>query len=366
MRLLLLGHAPVVHTQRWARAFEARGHEIRLLTLDSAPGQRHPGRAVGVRLPVTALRVASAVGDVRRELRDFQPDVTVAHFLPDYGFLAALSGAKPLFLVCWGSDLLLNATRTPFHRARARFTLSRAALVHVDAAVLAEAAVRLGASASRVWNRAWGVDADALAPREPWAARRARAQGPIRLLWTRRLDPLYRPEIFLEALARLRAKRIAFTATMAGDGAKRATVETLARSLGVADQVRFAGWVGDADLMALLASHDVYVSLSRSDSTSQSLLEAMAAGLVPVVSDIEGNREWVTHRQEGYLVPGDDAEAVSCAVAEIAAGSVGREPLCDPGAMADRARVKAATLARFDDTVRETEARLEAISGRGN
>src|SRR4029079_13645664 len=39
---------------------------------------------------------------------------------------------------------------------------------------------------------------------------------------------------------------------------------------------------------------EVYVSASRSDSTSQSLLEAMAAGALPVVSDIPGNREWVT------------------------------------------------------------------------
>ncbi|HKQ18978.1 MAG TPA: glycosyltransferase, partial [Candidatus Eisenbacteria bacterium] len=71
MRLLLLAHAPVVHTQRWASAFEARGHEVRLLTLDQAPGAGHPGRVVGVRLPMMALRVVSAVGDVRRELRDF-------------------------------------------------------------------------------------------------------------------------------------------------------------------------------------------------------------------------------------------------------------------------------------------------------
>src|SRR5258705_11430081 len=156
MRLLLLAHAPVVHTQVWARALGARGHEIRLLTLDAAPGAPHPGRAVGIGAPITALRVASAVGAVRREIRDFRPDVTIAHFLPDYGFLAALAGARPLFLVCWGSDLLINATRSPLHRARARDTLSRADAVHVDAAVPAAAAGRLGAPAGRGGDRPWG------------------------------------------------------------------------------------------------------------------------------------------------------------------------------------------------------------------
>jgi len=373
MRLLLLAHAPVIHTQVWARALETRGHEIRLLTLDAAPGAAHPGRAVGARFPVTALRVASAVGAVRREIRDFRPDVTVAHFLPDYGFLAALSGARPLFLVCWGSDLLRNATKTPLHRARARYTLSRADVVHVDAAVLAAAAVRLGAPTGRVWNRPWGVDVDALAPTGSWGARRARGGngGALRLLWTRRLDGLYRPEVFVDALARLRAMGVPFVATLAGDGALRPALEDRARSGGVADAVRFLGWVGESELRGLLAAHDVYVSLSRSDSTSQSLLEAMAAGLVPVVSDIEGNREWVTHRREGYLVPGDDPEAVAYAIAEIAAAEIsmtgtspaGMDPLADPVGMAARAQTLAARRARFDDTVGETESRLAALSG---
>ena len=370
MRLLLLAHAPVVHTQVWARALAARGHEIRLLTLDVATGAPHPGRAVGIRVPLTALRVASAVGAVRRELRDFRPDVTVAHFLPDYGFLAALAGAKPLFLVCWGSDLLVNATRSPLHRARARFTLTRAAAVHVDAAVLADAAIRLGAPRDRVWNRAWGVDVDALAPRESWAERRARAGGAIRILWTRRLHSLYRPEAFLDALARLRDQGIPFSATIAGDGPLRSALEARARAHGVADAVQFLGWVEDAEIRARLATHDVYVSLSRSDSTSQSLLEAMAAGLIPVVSDIEGNREWVGHRREGYLVPGDDPVAVACAIAEIArtgAASMGPadpDSPTDPGALAARAQAKVTTMGRFSDTVGETEARLAAISGR--
>jgi glycosyltransferase involved in cell wall biosynthesis len=375
MRILLLAHAPVVHTQVWAGALEARGHEVRLLTLDAAPAARLPGRAVGARFPVTAIRVASAVGAVRRELRDFRPDVTVAHFLPDYGFLAALSGARPLFLVCWGSDLLLNATRTPLHRARARYTLSRADAVHVDADVLAAAAVRLGAIPERVWNRAWGVNVDALAPVGSWSERRARAGagGALRLLWTRRLDRLYRPEVFLDALVRLRAKGVPFVATIAGDGALRSSLADRARAGGIADWVRFLGWIGESELRGLLAAHDVYVSLSRSDSTSQSLLEAMAAGLVPIVSDIEGNREWVTHRREGYLVPGDDPEAVACAIAEIGAAEratngtspVANDPLADPAGMASRARAKVASRARFDDTVGETEARLAALSGGG-
>lgn len=354
MRILLLAHAPVVHTQRWAAALAARGHEIRLLTAEAATGAPFPGTRVGAPLPLGALRYASARGAVEREARAFGADVTVAHFLPNYGFLAALAGLRPLLLVCWGSDLLVNAERSPLHRARARFVLERADRVHVDAAVLARAAVRLGAPAPLVWTRPWGVDVDAFAPKEPWASRRARSPE-LRLLWTRRLSALYDPATFLRALAILRRRGVPFRATIAGAGPLRAALEAEARRLDIAGAVRFAGWVDAAALVALHREHEVYVSLSRSDSTSQSLLEAMAAGLVPVVTDIEGNREWITHREEGLLVPPGDDEAVACAIADIARGGEG-------SAMAARAREMAERRARFSDTVSGTEAVLAELA----
>jgi glycosyltransferase involved in cell wall biosynthesis len=46
-----------------------------------------------------------------------------------------------------------------------------------------------------------------------------------------------------------------------------------------------------------------YISCSRSDGTSVSLLEAMATGLPVVVSDVAANREWVTDGENGWLVP---------------------------------------------------------------
>jgi len=356
VRILLLAHAPVVHTQRWAEALAARGHEIRLLTAEAAPNAAFPGIAVGAPLPVPALRFGSAKGAVLREARAFRPDVVVAHFLPNYGFLAARAALRPLLLVCWGSDLLVNAGRTPFHRARARFTLERADLVHVDAAVLARAAVRFGAPPHRVWTRPWGVDVDAFAPAEPWAARRARAPE-IRILWTRRLAPLYDPMTLVAALGLLRRRGVPFRATLAGEGPLRSSLLAEARRLEIAGAVRFAGWVGREELLALHREHEIYVSLSRSDSTSQSLLEAMAAGLVPVVTDIEGNREWITHRRQGLLLPVGDAEAVACAIAEIA-----RDSGPEPGALAERAREEALRRGRFADTVAETEARLVALA----
>jgi len=358
VRILLLAHAPSVHTQRWAEALLARGHEVRLLSAEDAAGGRVPvARRVGVRWAPPAIRYASARKSVREELHAYRPDVTVAHFLPNYGFLGALAGASPLFLSCWGSDLLVNADRSPLHRARARWTLRRSDAIHVDAIVLAEAAIRLGADPERVWTRAWGVDPDAVRRENTWTARRAGSEA-LRVLWTRQLEPLYEPESFVLGLAKLAAMGVPFRATMAGSGPLRASLEALADRLGIRDRLTLVGWVDTPRYHALLRDHDVYVSLSRSDSTSQALLEAMAAELVPVVSDIAGNREWVRHRREGLLVPLLDPDAVACALAEVA-----RDPEV-ARSMAERARATVAARARFADTVLELERRLATLAER--
>lgn len=356
MRILLLAHAPSVHTQRWRRAFASRGHEVRLLSVVPATGAEAPGEPVGLpAAPLSFLRYLAARGAVRRLIATWRPDVTVAHFLPNYGFLAAASGASPFALVAWGSDLLVNATRSPLHRARARWVLGRAALVHVDAANLAEAAIRLGAPPERVWSRPWGVDAATLAPDAPWDERFRRA-GHLRILWTRMLEDVYDPSTFVRALGLLRARGVTFRATIAGDGPLRGSLESLAASSGVAGVTRFVGLVDEARLRALYREHEVYVSMSRSDSTSQSLLEAMAAGLAVVASDIPGNAPWLG--DAGLLVPCADAAALADRLAGLAT---------DPAAGARVARGLARVRAEADwnETVTMSEAKLRALADGG-
>jgi glycosyltransferase involved in cell wall biosynthesis len=73
------------------------------------------------------------------------------------------------------------------------------------------------------------------------------------------------------------------------------------------------------DLPGFLRAADVYVSASSSDGTSSSLLEAMASGLYPVVSDITANRPWVEHGKNGLLFAVGDAASLAEALRLCAA-----------------------------------------------
>ena len=95
----------------------------------------------------------------------------------------------------------------------------------------------------------------------------------------------------------------------------------LAWSLGLEEDVRFRGALGEEVIARALRDADVYVSAAPTDGASLGLLEAMATGLLPVVADIPANREWVRHGENGLLfAPGSPdalAEALLAAAHDL-------------------------------------------------
>jgi glycosyltransferase involved in cell wall biosynthesis len=296
MKIATLGNAAVVHTQRWVEYFRARGHQVALWSLEPAP----PGLDARP-LPTSALppliRYPLATPALRRELDAFAPDLVDAHYVPNYGLLGVLAGHRPLAVSAWGSDLLVTG-RGPWRRARARFVLERADLVLTDAENLAAAARALGAPAKRVLCIPWGIAIDHFVP--------SAERQPGLLLSTRMMEPVYDLATVIEGVAPVLERWPRAELVMAGDGSQRAALEERAARRLPSGRFRFVGRLDATAMAAWLGRADLYLSASLSDSTSLSLLEAMASGAVPVVTDIEGNREWVRDREGARLfAPGD-------------------------------------------------------------
>lgn len=100
-----------------------------------------------------------------------------------------------------------------------------------------------------------------------------------------------------------------------GEGALRATLEQTARDEGIAARVRFLGDRGDVD--RLLSGLDVFVLSSVTEGYSIALLEACAAGLPIVATDVGGNAEIVTQNVNGRIVPARDVAALAAAMLAI-------------------------------------------------
>jgi glycosyltransferase involved in cell wall biosynthesis len=110
-----------------------------------------------------------------------------------------------------------------------------------------------------------------------------------------------------------------------GDGPSRADLEAHAARVGIADRVTFAGF--RLDIPDILATSTIAVLPSLSEGLSNSLLEAMAAGLPVVATRVGGNPEAVGEGEGGLLVPPGDDRALAEAIATLLVNVTLRERL---------------------------------------
>ncbi len=351
MRIATLSNAAVIHTRRWVEWFRARGHEVKVWSLEPSPASL--GAVALPSLPLPGfVRYPLAVPALRAALAAFDPDVVDAHFVPNYGLIGALAGRRPLCVSAWGSDLLVTGRSSVLQRLRARFVLRRADAVIVDNRNLTRAAIELGAEKPRVHEIPWGIDPDLYRP--------APARTPGLLLSTRMHEPVYDLPTLFHGVRPVLERDPAAQLLITGDGSLTPELEHLAARLFPPGRARFLGRIGDAELAELLGRAEVSLSASRSDSTALSLLEAMAAGAIPVVSDLEGHRQWVSEGDGARCFAPGDASSVTAAL---------ERALADPAWCEQaRARNRAVILERGDRRVnmRRIEELFERLAaGRG-
>lgn len=149
---------------------------------------------------------------------------------------------------------------------------------------------------------AWGAVDAGVIDTAPALSREALgvAQGQKLVVWTGRLDPVKGFEELLSACRMLRA-RCSLRLLLAGEGPYRHRIEELIRENGLQDTVVLLGQC--EAIPSLLKTADLFVFPSKTEGLPNSLLEAMAAGLPIVTTDVPGCRDLVRHGETGLLVP---------------------------------------------------------------
>jgi glycosyltransferase involved in cell wall biosynthesis len=109
--------------------------------------------------------------------------------------------------------------------------------------------------------------------------------------------------------------RVGAVLVIVGDGPQRDSLERQAATLGLLGSVRFLG--RQTDVRPFYEMADLFVLPSRTEGVSNALLEAMAAGLPVVASDVGGNRDIVEHGRSGLLLDLDDTAAWMRGIADL-------------------------------------------------
>ena len=339
MRILFLVCSVTDHDEKFVRNLSAAGHETcifsfhqrqvdpRLATLPHISVESVPLRFLPKLqrfMPIHLLPRLKAC------IKRFRPDVIHGGNTWNESFLGALSGFHPLLVMPYGSDVLLDTQRNPWF-AFANRTVFRAAdwvtcdAEHVKKKLVADFAY----PAEKITVIPWGIDVESIARGR--AAQRDAVrkdlgwQDKFIVIMTRNHEPVYGIDVFLKGMGAACAKNPNLRVIMIGGGGLTAEMKALAGSLGLTDVMRWTGKIPREQLLQYLYASDLYVSTSHSDGTSVSLLEAMAAGLSALLTDVPSNLEWIIDGENGRIVPRGDHAAVGEAVLALAADASANE-----------------------------------------
>ncbi len=252
-----------------------------------------------------------------------QHQVQVAHAFDFYTNLTMIPAARLARVpVVIGSHRQLGDLMTP-----AQFRVQTAAFRWCDAVVCNSHAAADRLMAAGLSPKKIAIIGNAL-PAEAFAdapAALPKRPGIVRVGMVARMNHRYKNHSgFLRIAAQIQQRMPNTEFVLVGDGPLRPELEREASSLGLGTSAIFMG--DRQDMRAILASIDVAVNTSDSESLSNVILEAMAAGLPGVAYNVGGNSE-LLDEERGALIPSGDETRFADAVAKLLADSGLRERL---------------------------------------
>lgn len=325
------------------RLQRAAGHALRVAYLREEGEWRAEMEALGIEvsdLRMETFRIPQAAWRLRREIRDFEPEVVNAHLQPAelcsrLALLGTSSAELPLVITKHNLKVFAHL---PGEAIVARWVARRAsAIIAVSESVKALCDGNgCSAASGKIFTVKNAID---LSPYEPGNLGRA---GALRREWgvresevlvgtVGRLLPVKAFHVLIRAFAAYQATSVGGAKlAVVGRGALLGELEGLSKSLGIADKVIFPGF--REDIPAVMAAFDVFALTSESEAFGVVILEAMAAGKPVVATRAGGIPEIVVDGVTGKLVPCGDHEAAARALSffdlpanRLAFGSAGRK-----------------------------------------
>ncbi len=221
------------------------------------------------------------------------------------GVIAGIAGMlsrTPVLTTLRGSDVALANKSHLFHMILRACMLLSTRIVTVSHGLAAATASLMPQHAAKIVMIPNGVDITPLNP-TPLIMPSDR----FRLMTIANLIPGKGIDIVIQAMGRLE-NLTDFSLSIIGDGPERDRLEKLSKSLGVAAHVKFIGSIPPADIPSHLARTDLFILASFSEGRPNVILEAFAAAVPVVASNIDGINELVTHGTTGLLFKAGDPQ----------------------------------------------------------
>ncbi len=301
-RICFIADAASPHTKKWIEQCRELHYELFIISHRYA---EIPGVTV-IQHPLSLVGFPRYAVAVRRLIRALKPDLIHAHQFGAHGLYALFANCAPVIISAWGSDILVNAKRSRCLRALIRWEIKKAALVTGVNWYLCENLIYLGAPKDKVLTVPIGIDQALYDRLSHWN----KDESSFIICSPRLHEPLYHQREIIESFAALAADYPQIKLWILGEGSLTPALQEYVRERHLEERVRFWGMVTPEQVGECLAKSQVIVSIPSSDALPVSVLTGMAAGCLPVLSNLPTFRGLVTHGVNGLMIDVDDFQSL--------------------------------------------------------
>ena len=259
---------------------------------------------------LTLMRTRS----LKKNLIRIRPDVLIGCWASTYGFYSAYSNFHPFILFIWGSDVLVFPRKYFPLKPLVTYSVKKADAVVVDSEVQKEATIELGCDPQKIIKFPW-VNLDEFGRNQNQRIKIRKECGwsndDIVVISVRYHKSIYGVEYLINAIPHILKENKSIKFLVLGEGPLTENFKLRVDKFIKSGEVKFVGAVPHENIKDYLSAADIYVSTSFSDGASASLLEAMACSLAPVVTEIDGNKEWIKEGVNGLLVPVANSKSIA-------------------------------------------------------
>ncbi len=225
-------------------------------------------------------------------VKELKPQLIHIHQVNRMAFFVSRIGKKlniPIVTTAWGSDVLLMPKKNVFFKWLVSSVLKNSAIVTGDSLHMISEMQSLVEDGLKYQCIQYGID-------------RVKPVDKEKIIYSNRfLNPLYRVPKIVDYFADFSENHTDWKLVIASVGEQKVELEEKVKQLNLSEKVEFVGWQENDENRNWYAKSSVYVSIPESDGTSVSVLEAISANCIPVLSNIPVSKEWVESGRNGII-----------------------------------------------------------------
>ncbi|MGI6394841.1 MAG: glycosyltransferase [bacterium] len=325
MKIFFLSDGSSIHTRKWVNSLIESGLTIHLFSLSRFNTNDYPSKNFSYTSYDIQRRVSACAGlgkinylrvlrSLKKEIKEFAPDIVHAHFASSYGLLGALSGFHPFIVSVWGYDIFDFPEKSFIHKMVIKYNLSKADKILSTSNVMAKKTALY--TEKEVTVTPFGIDLNVF--KKEKVSRKELTpfnDSDVVIGTVKLLEKKYGINYLIEAFSDVSGKHpdIPLKLLIVGGGSEKESLEKMVENLGLKEKVHFTGMVPHNSVQLYHKIIDVFAALSIYDSESfgVAIVEAGACENPVVVSDAGGLPEVVDDGVTGFVVERKNSSATA-------------------------------------------------------